>query len=211
MDRYHETFQTWNKVAQLYQEKFMDLSLYNESYDRLCEALKKKNSAVLELGCGPGNITKYLLSKRPDFNIDALDVAPEMIRLAQQNVPKANFNVMDVRDISQIQKKYDAIVCGFCMPYLSASDWRKCLADCTELLLSGGVFYLSFVAGNPNDSDYQQGSSGDRTYFYYHDLEDTIEEIKNQNFTVLNLIRVPYLKSDQTSEEHTIIIAKKVQ
>lgn len=30
---YQETFETWNKIAGLYEEKFMDLDLYNQSYD----------------------------------------------------------------------------------------------------------------------------------------------------------------------------------
>lgn len=42
MDRYKETFETWNKVAIRYQEKFMDLDLYNESYDLICNSIQKK-------------------------------------------------------------------------------------------------------------------------------------------------------------------------
>ena len=33
MDKYEETFATWNKMASMYQEKFMELEIYNESYD----------------------------------------------------------------------------------------------------------------------------------------------------------------------------------
>lgn len=211
MDPYRETFQTWNKVAQLYQDKFMNLPLYNESFDRLCEAFTKENPSILELGCGPGNITKYLISKRPDCSIDAIDVAPEMIRLARQNVPKANFQVMDVREINRFEKKYDAIVCGFCIPYLSADAWSKCLSDCDKLLLAGGLFYVSFVPGNPNESGYQKSSSGDQTYFYYYDLEDVVQKIKNQHFKILHKINVKYSRSEQNTEEHAIIIAQKTQ
>ena len=32
-NRYTETFETWNKVAALYQDKFMDLDLYNDTYE----------------------------------------------------------------------------------------------------------------------------------------------------------------------------------
>ena len=53
--------------AKLYQEKFMDLALYNDSYGYFCSALDKPQAKILEIGCGPGNITMYLIQtkKRP--------------------------------------------------------------------------------------------------------------------------------------------------
>ena len=58
MDRYKETFETWNKMASLYQERFMDLDLYNETYDFICNAVVKEKAKILEIGCGPGNISR---------------------------------------------------------------------------------------------------------------------------------------------------------
>lgn len=62
MDPYKETFETWNKVASLYQEKFMELKLYNDTYDLICNVVIKNKATILEIGCGSGNITRYLLS-----------------------------------------------------------------------------------------------------------------------------------------------------
>lgn len=116
MDQYQETFQTWNKVASLYQDKFMDLDLYNESYNIICHSITKAGASILDLGCGPGNITKYLLSKRPDFNILGIDIAPAMIELAKQHNPTARFETMDIRQIEQIKIRFDGIMAGFCLP-----------------------------------------------------------------------------------------------
>ena len=95
MDNYKETFETWNKLASLYQDWFMDLDLYNDTYDFICNSITKENAKILDIGCGPGNITKYLLSKRPDFDIYGIDIAPNMIELAEKNNPAASFAVMD--------------------------------------------------------------------------------------------------------------------
>jgi len=65
MHRYKETFKTWNQIAHLYQEQFMDLDLYNNSYDIFCNLLKKQPT-ILEIGCGPGNIPRYIISKIQD-------------------------------------------------------------------------------------------------------------------------------------------------
>jgi 2-polyprenyl-3-methyl-5-hydroxy-6-metoxy-1,4-benzoquinol methylase len=59
MDRYKETFATWNKIASIYQDKFMELELYNDTYDFICSSIDKPKAKLLEIGCGPGNITKY--------------------------------------------------------------------------------------------------------------------------------------------------------
>ncbi len=118
MDRYKETFETWNKIASIYQDRFMDLDLYNDTYDYICNSVTKPNAKLLEIGCGPGNITKYLLTQRPDFDILGIDIAPNMIELAKKNNPSANFVVMDSRQINSLDKKYDGIIVGFCLPYL---------------------------------------------------------------------------------------------
>ncbi|WP_236010765.1 hypothetical protein [Flavobacterium chungangense] len=39
MDRYKETFETWNKIAKLYEDKFMNLNIYDETYDFFCSFL----------------------------------------------------------------------------------------------------------------------------------------------------------------------------
>src|SRR5690606_15303176 len=109
MDKDKETFETWNKIAALYQEKFMMMDLYDESYDFICSSIQKENAKILEIGCGPGNISKYLLSKRADFDILGIDIAPNMIELARKNNPSAKFMLMDSRQIHTLKSKYDGI------------------------------------------------------------------------------------------------------
>ena len=209
MDKYLETFETWNKVAKLYEDQFMDLDLYNDTYDDFCKLLLKKNPSILEVGCGPGNITKYMLAKRPDFEILGTDISPNMIGLAKKNCPNATFEIIDSRKIENIQQKFDAIICGFCVPYLSETDVAKFINDCGNLLNEKGILYLSFVEGEKDKSGYLENSIGDRTYFYYHDLENITNRLKLSNFEKQKLIRKSYLKSDKTQEMHTIIIAEK--
>ena len=209
MDTYQETFDTWNKVAKLYQDKFMNLDLYDDTYDIFCEAINIENATILEIGCGPGNITKYLLSKRPDFRIEGIDISPNMIELAKANNPTANFKVMDCREIDKLQRKFDGIICGFCFPYLSEFDSSKLVKDCSNLLKDKGVLYISFVEGDYIKSGFQVGSSGDRTFFYFHTLDSFTKELTNNNLEIIKLVNKNYKRSIAIEEVHTIIIAKK--
>lgn len=206
---YTETFETWDKVASIYQDKFMDLDLYNDTYDFICDSIPKEKAKLLDIGCGPGNITKYLLSRRPDFNVFGIDIAPNMIELARKNNPTASFKTMDSRRIDEIRTKYDGIICGFCLPYLSQSDSLKFFADCYNLLNEDGLVYLSFVEGDPSKSGFQVGSSGDRVYFYYYTLDILIEQLKEYDFKNIKIFKIKYNKSETEFDTHTILTANK--
>lgn len=208
MDRYKETFETWNKLAALYQDKFMDLDLYDATYDYVCQTITKPNAKLLEIGCGPGNITKYLLSKRPDFAILGIDIAQNMIELTQQNNPTASFAVMDCRAIHTLEKGYDGIVGGFCLPYLSQAESSELIATSYNLLNENGLLYLSFVEGNPEDSDFKTGIGG-RVYFYYHDLEVLTSQLLNLKFKNIKTFKVKYKTSETTFDIHTIVTTIK--
>ncbi len=187
----------------------MGLKLYNDTYDLICNVVIKNKATILEIGCGSGNITRYLLSKRPDFNIFGIDISPNMIELAKINNPKANFAVMDSRNISEIETKYDAIVCGFCLPYLSETDSQKLIFEANYLLNDSGFLYLSFVEGDPNKSGFQAGSTGNRSYFYYHNLDQLKAQLLQNSFEDLKIFKVEYKKSEKEQDIHTIITAKK--
>ena len=210
MDSYQLTFQAWDKAAAAYQHQFMGITLYDDTYDSFCRLIQKSAPRIFEIGCGPGNITKYLLSKRPDFKMDAIDVAPEMIKLAKENNPAAHFRVMDCRELDLMTTVYDAIVCGFCMPYLSEADCRKLILDCSRLLPHGGFFYCSTIEGDPSQSGYETGSDGTiKMYVYYHSENALKEALESNAFDLLELKRKDYFKKDGSHSTHLVFIARK--
>ena len=209
MDKYIETFETWNKVASLYEENFMNLEIYNESYDLFCNTVNTPNASILEIGCGPGNITKYLSKKRSDFKIHATDIAYNMIELAKKNNPSVEFSIMDCRNITHLNKRFDGIICGFCIPYISELETGKLICDSASLLNHNGIIYISFVDGNPEQSGYKAASTGDRSYFYYHQTTNILAALKVNQFSQIKKMLVEFERPNRETEIHTIIIAKK--
>ena len=182
-----ETFDTWNKIAEIYQEKFMDLKIYDKSYLEFCELIKVEKAKVLDVGCGPGNITKRLLSFRSDLEILGIDYSPNMIELAAKNNPTAKFKRMDCRGLHELNTSFDAIICGFCLPYLNADDCEKLIENCFNLLTPNGLLYISFVEGEPEKSTYQVGSNGDRIYFNFHLLNVVRNNLQANKFEILSI------------------------
>lgn len=208
MDSYQETFDTWNNIAAVYQDRFMGLDVYNETYDFICSSIDKPNSKILEIGCGPGNITKYILSRRPDFEILGIDIAPNMIQFAKQNNPTARFTVMDCRHIHNLDTTFDGIIAGFCLPYLSQAEGRDLISNSHDLLNDNGLIYLSFVEGDPEKSEFKVGGGG-RVFFNYFKLDDIKAHLKEFQFEELKTFNVKYPISETEFDTHTILTAKK--
>lgn len=212
MDKYDKTIETYNKSAIRFQDKFMDMDLYNDAYQKFCNKLiEKENANIFEIACGPGNITKYLLSERPDFNILGIDLSPKMIELAKINNPTADFQLMDCREISKIDKKYDGIMCGFCLPYLSREESAKLISDSAGLLKPKGWIYISTMEGDYDKSGFETTSfSGqDKIYIHYHQADFLINALTKGGFIDIDLQRKDYPEQDGTFTTDMIFIAQK--
>jgi predicted TPR repeat methyltransferase len=211
MDHSRLAKEVFDQYASAYEGKFMFLDLYNDTYDTVCNLVVKPHAEIFEIGCGPGNITRYLLSKRSDFKITGIDISPTMIELAKKNNPSAEFNVMDCRDIGQLSKKYDAIVCGFCMPYLSNEECSNLINDAAMLLNENGLFYFSVIEGKYSDSGFEFSSDGkSKTFVYQYEEKYLVDLLAEAGMEITNVIRKSYFKSPEVESTHLIIIARKI-
>jgi len=200
--------EVFNKLAQAYQDRFMDVSLYHDSFDIFCDHIKKENASVLELACGPGNITKYILQKRPNLKILATDLAPNMIELGKINNPTAQFELLDFKNIKKLNKKFDAVMCGFGLPYLSKSEAIQFIADSREILNPNGIIYISTMEDDNSKSGFKTGSTGDKMYQNFHQADYLTESLENNNFKILHLDRKEYIHNEQKTTDLIIIATK---
>ncbi|MBL0340084.1 MAG: class I SAM-dependent methyltransferase [Bacteroidetes bacterium] len=209
MDHSIHAAEIFNKYANEYQYKFMDVSLYHETLDTFCNQLHSPNAAILELACGPGNITKYLLDKRPDLKITATDLAPNMIELAKLNNPSANFKIMDCRAIDKIDIQYDGILAGFCLPYLSREEAVKLIHDAALRIKPSGVLYISTMEDDNNKSGIRKGSQGDEIYMNFHEAGYLTAALLENNFRLIDTKRIESPASDGSTIVDLILIAEK--
>ncbi|NUY80006.1 class I SAM-dependent methyltransferase [Flavobacterium sp. MAH-1] len=192
----------FNDNALKYQHKFMYLDLYDDSYDAFLSNLKP-NAHVLEVGCGPGNITRYLLEKRPDLNLLATDFAPNMIELAQANNPKATCRLLDARRILDLNDRYDAIVCGFVAPYFSSEELETFIQNVSKISNNDGSLYLSVIEGEYSQSGWQHSSDGKSSTMVYLYSEADLEKMLSRNgFETKHVFRKAYAEST-----HLIFVA----
>ncbi|MGA9574860.1 MAG: class I SAM-dependent methyltransferase [Lysobacterales bacterium] len=210
MDNNEISVSTFNKLAEEYQQKYMDFDFYFDTYDRFCELVKNDNATIFEIACGPGNITKYLLNKRPGFKIEGIDLAPSMVELARANNPTATFRVMDSRAIATIDKTFDAVVCGFCTPYLCRDDVARLIGDVRGLLKKDGIFYLSTMEDEYEKSGLQTSDSGDRVFIYYHAMAYLEQQLANSGFRIVDFRRKAFPAGKGQPATDLFLIARAI-
>lgn len=95
-------------------------------------------TSLLELGCGTGSILQGL-----DYNyqVEGIDISPEMLQIAQQKLPNISLHQGDISDFN-LEKSFDAAICVFdtINHLLSLNEWEAVFRCASEHLNDGGLF-----------------------------------------------------------------------
>ncbi|ABE54659.1 Methyltransferase type 12 [Shewanella denitrificans OS217] len=200
MDKNQQAVALFNQLAQGYQDKYMDVGLYETLLGEFCAQLTH-NAWVLDMACGPGNLSRYLLDKRPDIQLLGLELAPNMVALAKQNNPEAEFVQMDCRAIEfnhlsnktfatrltgEKTQRFDALICGFVLPYLTPAEVLALFDDMQQLVKDDGIIYLSTMTGKLADSGFQTSSSGQQMFIHYHEEAHLLRALSEAGFEMIS-------------------------
>ena len=186
---------------------FMMHEPYIETY-RYLSSLLNADAEVLDVACGPGNISKYLIKEKPKLKVHGIDLSQEMINLARSNNPTGIFEIMDGREISKLNKIYDAIVAGFCFPYLTMDEVTQFITDARAIVRAGGILYISTMEDDYENSGYKSKNNVDRVYIYYHQAKYLLEKLKSIGFEIIKVERKPFTLNEEYNAVDLFIYAK---
>lgn len=116
-----------------------------EQWQRSVEHWLIPNRMILELGCGPGNLARYLATR--GYQVIALDRSRSMLRLARRQVVSRRVLLLqaDARALPLVNGCIDAVVMTFPTAVFYSQDLHREIA---RVLRSNGVF-IAIVAAWP--------------------------------------------------------------
>jgi 2-polyprenyl-3-methyl-5-hydroxy-6-metoxy-1,4-benzoquinol methylase len=198
----------FHKLADGYRDKYMDLTMYDDSSREFCERLRPGRARVLDAACGPGNVSRYLMGQRPDLDLLGIDLAPRMVELAREAVLSAQFVVHDCRHVADLQRRFDGIICAFGLPYLSGEEAAAFIRAAGHALDPGGVLYFSTMLGKSEDSGFESCSTGDQVYVNYHGEDQVMSWLQGCGLTLLTQSRLPSPSAAVKATTDLIVIAQ---
>lgn len=202
----NRTISVFDTNAELYLEKYHDLSAYSSTLDALLENLK--GNKVLDLACGPGHIAHYLHSKNQELELTLADLSNKMLDLAKEANPEATLLQSDAREIKKLGKDWDGILISFCFPYLTKEECLQLIQDAGSCLNKGGVLYLSTMTGNYEEKIYD-GTKDGPIPVYYHQADYLLNELKLRGFTLLIEKYIPETLVKDSKDINLLLLARK--
>ena len=201
---------TFSRLADLYAEKYFHLDMYDRYLEQFVKRIEPQGASVIDVACGPGNVSAYLAKVRPDLKLIGVDLAEGMVKQARLRVPSAEFLVKDCRHIGELEHVFDASAFAFGLSYLTDDDANRFFSSLNAILADSAILYLSTITGEPSSSGFQTSSSGDRVYIKYRSVGDVVSMVERAGYRVdfWEVISSPANASKPTQD--LILIAQRV-
>jgi SAM-dependent methyltransferase len=197
----------YEKHAQGFDEKIAGLSIYNETYDHLL-ALLPDHAAILDLACGPGNVTAYLKKQKPGLSVVGVDISEKMLAIARRRHPDGLFFISDISNLA-IGTTFDCIICAFAIPYLDPAETDRVAGLIHRQLADEGIFYLSFMAGEGAGYAKTSFTDTDELYIYLHTEADVRAVLEKNALTVDRKFEIDYPEMDGTTTREFVLVGEK--
>lgn len=165
----------FDKYSEQYSEKYMDQTLYEPCISRLRDVVNTEKPVILDIGCGPANLTKAVIRIFPESDITGIDCSKNMLAITRQNIPAGNFINLDCRSLDIITGTYDLILAGFLLPYLDKNDALELFQNVSRLLKENGTYFLSNIVNLENlQVSSVSNNDNEKLLTYFYSLDDIL-------------------------------------
>jgi tRNA (cmo5U34)-methyltransferase len=130
--------------------------------------------AILELGCGTGNLTRLIHQRFPESHLSAVDISGECIDQCRQRLPHADIEYVnaDFRDLDFPQGSFDLTMSSIAIHHLEDRDKEELFARTARWLTPGGVFTFCDQFRGETDSLYERHLEAWRAFAFTQGASD---------------------------------------
>lgn len=101
---------------------------------------------ILEVGCGTGKTTSWIINRVAPGKVTAVDFSPAMIEKAAEKKLPADFLCMDVCERRFADRRFDVVFCFHSFPHFR--DQVAALQNLAHSLKPGGRLIIMHLAGS---------------------------------------------------------------
>ena len=145
---------------------------------------------VIELGCGTGKNTEWLVQKAT--NIICIDFSKEMVAKAKEKIvsDKVKFQIADITKGWKIGNNLaDLVICNLVLEHIKDLDFI--FKQAFQKLKSNGIFFISelhpFKQYTGSKAKCETENGIEELEVYVHHISEFISSAKNNGFKIIDL------------------------
>ncbi|MEP7145435.1 MAG: class I SAM-dependent methyltransferase [bacterium] len=202
----------YNKTADEYARIFIN-ELVNKPFDRMIlrnfAEENKNKGAVADLGCGPGQTTKFL-KECGVKKITGIDISPDMVIKASSLHKGLKFETGDILKLKYDDESFSSALAFYSIVHFTYKQVTRAFSEINRVLRDKGQFLFSFHTGNGNihrDNFLNESVDID---FYFFETEKILRLLKKSGFHVITAAeRYPYENTEYPSKRAYILAEKQ--
>jgi len=199
---------SYDRVAKEYVERiFNELEgkpLDRQLLDRFAESVEGR---VCDLGCGPGQVARYLQGR--GVEVCGIDLSPGMVEQARQLNPGIEFKPGNLLSLEVADEAWGGVAAFYSIIHLPRAEVALALREVRRVLRPGGVLLLAFHIGEETvhlDEWWGERVAVDFTFFRPDEMEGYLTAA---GFEIEEVIeRAPYEQVEHPSRRAYIFAHK---
>lgn len=201
---------SYDVVAAEYAERIYD-ELRHKPFDRdLLDRFAtrmKGRGLVCDIGCGPGQIGRYLHDR--GVSVVGLDLSPGMLAQARRLNPEMEFREADMRRLPFADGELAAIVSFYAVIHIMRSEVALVLQEFGRVLVAGGPLLLAFHVGNDEGRNEEWWGHKVSVDWAFYEPAEMTTYLENAGFRVEeSLEREPYPEVEAQTQRCYILAVK---
>ena len=201
----------YDKLAQEYSRRIYDelrhKPLDRALLDRFVKAVKGHGD-VCDMGCGPGQVARYLHDK--GLSVFGLDLSPAMLEQARQLNPEITFHEGDMVALDLPPSSLAGIAAFYAIVNIPARYHRTIYQQMAKVLKPDGLLLLAFHVGNEVIEPKELWGHKISMEFLLLQPDEVRSDLEGASFAIEEIIeREPYPEVEYPSRRAYIFARKK--
>jgi malonyl-CoA O-methyltransferase len=144
----------YGEIAEAYEAFFPSLQRYEGRVEDFLAETVMPGARVLDMGCGPGQLTRAL---PPDVEVVGLDLSPEMLEVARRGRPSGTYRLHSYREpLAGEGGRFEVALAVGCLDF--CEDLPRTLGHLAEALAPGGRLLFTVLERRPGLEAHEEAS-----------------------------------------------------
>jgi ubiquinone/menaquinone biosynthesis C-methylase UbiE len=191
------TRDTYDSIATSYSDKISGLvsdtwvgDYEKQLLDRFLQLIEALNLRILDIGCGNGKDTAYLMAK--GATVVGIDYSSKMLQEAKRHVQSGVFHLMDMRNLEFPNNTFDGVWANGCIYHVPKVELGQVLKEVIRVLKPVGIFSFNTKAGTGEGlEDNPKSFAGGPRFYAYYTISEIKERLKEADLEVIEAKNYP--------------------